>query len=320
MNRIITPGHPHFHIHKRNYIELEAPAFRVGVEGRYVLERIKPGHGVIQELSFPNLVTDFGMNALGSGEYNPMYIHVGTSTTPPANSNTSLGTFGTSFSLPGTGDDAYANSGAPDYYAQKFIVKKSEIGAATGNWTEIAVSNQAETGNIYSRALILDSGGNPTTFTVLADEQMQASYELRHYPIFTDDVRNVTISGVTKSTITRVCNASNWRWYSLSELYSFHLINCNPYTGDLNESAVSGLPAGDALGQVDTLRAAYGSNNFYRDASAIWAADYATGTHRTYVWGNSWSGPLFQVQYNTPIVKGSTQQLVMNQRYAWARR
>ena len=319
MGRIITPGHPDFHIHKRNYIELEPPPAVTRVEGWYTLQRIKPGHGVIQELSFPNLITDFGMNALG-GNYSPTYIHVGTSTTPPANSNTSLGAFGASFNTSGGDDGAYANSGPPDYYAHKKVVKKSAIGGATGNWTEIAVSTQAATGNIYSRALILDSGGNPTTFTVLADEQMQASYELRHYPVFVDDTRAVTISGVSKDTITRVCNASNWSWLSWSEARMFHFFQCMPYTGNINASAISGAPAGSSLAGGSVARAAYGSNNFYRDATATWDAGSATGTHRTYVWANDWSGALFQVQYDTAIVKGATQQLIMNQRYSWARR
>ena len=319
MGKIITPGHPDFHIHKRNYVEVESPPITARVEGWYTVQRIKPGHGVIQELSFPNLVTDFGMNALG-GNYSPIYIHVGTSTTPPANSDTSLGAFGVSFNGNGAGDGDYANSGPPDYFAYKRLVKLSAVGGATGNWTEIAVSTQAATGNIYSRALILDSGGNPTTFTVLADEQMRASYELRHYPVFVDDVRSVTISGVPKDTITRVCNASNWRWLSWGELRMFHFVQCYPYTGNINASAISGMPAGSVLSGGSVTRAAYGSNNFYRDATSTWAAGAATGTHRTYVWENDWSGALFQVQYDPAIVKGAAQQLIMNQRYSWARR
>lgn len=319
MGKIITPGHPDFHIHKRNYIEIEPPQITTRVEGWYTVQRIKPGHGVIQELSFPNVVTDLGMNKFGNETYDPSYFHVGTSTTTPTNTDTSLGAFGTSFNQSAAGDDDNSNSGPPDYYAKRLVVKKSAIGGATGNWTEIAVSTQAATGNILSRALILDSGGNPTTFTVLADEQMQASYELRHYPVFTDDVRAVTISGVSKNTITRVCNASSWAWRSFGS-YGFHFFQCTPYTGDINASAVSGFPAGTALSGGSVTRATYGSNNFYRDATSTWAAGSATGKHRSYVWSNDWVTALFQVQYDTAIVKGATQQLVMNQRYSWARR
>lgn len=319
MGKIITPGHPDFYINKRNYIEVEPTPAATRVEGWYTLQRIKPGYGVIEELSFPNLITDFGMNALG-GNYSPDYFHVGTSTSQPSNTDTSLGAFGTSFNGSGTGDGAYSNSGPPDYYARRTVVKKSNIGAATGNWTEIAVSPQAGNGNILSRALILDSAGNPTTFTVLSDEQMQASYELRHYPVFVDDVRAVTISGVPKDTITRVCNASTWQWLSFGFGYMFHFTRCYAYSGDINASAVSGLPAGSSLGAGSVALAAYGSNNFYRDATATWQAGAATGTHRSYVWTNDWNSALFQVQYDPPIVKSATQQLIINQRYSWARR
>lgn len=319
MSSIITPGHPHFHIHKRNYIEVEQPAMTSKVSGHFTLERIKPGVGVIQSVSFPNVITDIGMNALGE-YYHPQYIHVGTSTATPSTSDAALGAFGVSFSGPAAGDGAYANSGAPYYYASKRMVVRSAIGGATGNWTEIGVSPQAASGNLYSRALILDGGGSPTTFTVLSDEQMQASYELRHYPVFTDDNRTVTISGVSKDTITRVCNASNWQWLSWGTDRMFHFYHCTPYTGDINASAVSGAPAGSALTGQQVVKAAYGSGTFYREASATWPAGSATGTHRSYVWRNDWSGPLYQVQYDTAIVKGATQQLVMNQRYSWARR
>lgn len=318
MGKIITPGHPDFYINKRNYIEVEPTPAATRVEGWYTLQRIKPGYGVIEELSFPNLITDIGMNAFG-GNYSPNYFHVGTSTSPPSNTDTSLGAFGASFNVAGDGDGGYSNSGPPDYYARKTVVKKSNVGGATGNWTEIAVSPQAGNGNILSRALILDSAGNPTTFTVLSDEQMQASYELRHYPVFVDDVRTVTISGASKNTITRVCEASNWAWQNFSEIYMFHFSSCRAYSGDIATSTVSGIPGGSALGAGIVARSTYGSNNFYRDATATWAAGAATGTHRSYIWGNN-NRNLFQVQYDPPIVKSATQQLIINQRYSWARR
>lgn len=58
----------------------------------------------------------------------------------------------------------------------KFQVQFAQ-GAAAGNISELGVGWDGT--NLWSRALVLDSEGNPTTITVLSDEFLTVIYELR---------------------------------------------------------------------------------------------------------------------------------------------
>jgi hypothetical protein len=53
----------------------------------------------------------------------------------------------------------------------------------------------ASTYLLFSRALILDGGGSPTTITILSDETLDVTYEFRMYPKETDNTGAVTFTG-----------------------------------------------------------------------------------------------------------------------------
>ena len=156
-----------------------------------------------------NIITNLGLDAVGAtgtaADWSRMLLGTGTAT--PAVTDTALQVFGVNV-VASAGTSSYGNSGVSPYYGWHRKVWTSAVGGATGNWTEIGISNQNTNGNLRSRALILDNMGNPTTFPVLADEQFQGTYELRQYVPLADNPASITLSGTPYATVTRALNAT----------------------------------------------------------------------------------------------------------------
>lgn len=309
-----------FFINRKRYIETEGHA-KVGVEGRYTIRAIKPGIGVIRELSFPNLLTDIGMDAIASGRQF-IRMHLGTGTTPPTVSDSSLAVFGVNVTTNPPSSQRGANSSSP-YEAWQRITWTSAVGGATGTWTEIGVSNQNTNGGLRSRALILDNLGNPTSFPVLADEQFQGTYEFRIFPPLADNPETISLSGTPYDTVTRILRAGQVTWApTLSGTGSapplFSASTSFLYSGALAPITDS-TPTGSQLSGTSTAStSAYGSGNFYIDSSNRWGSGAGVGTVRTV--GFALSCGEFQIEYNPTFVKLTTEEFIHNQRVSWARR
>jgi hypothetical protein len=329
MGKIIVPGEPGFYINRKRYIETEGRV-TLGVEGRYTLRAIKPGRGVVREASFPNLITDMGMNSLGNDvAWNRM--HLGTGTTTPAVTDTGLAAFGTNV-VNANPTVTTGNSGVAPYYGYARMVFTSAVGGATGNWTEIGISKQNTDGLLRSRALILDGGGSPTTFPVQSDEQFEGTYEFRIYVPTVDTPASITLSGTPYDTITRALRASDAVWApsmvspgnptdGLFRLATGSQINtaCTWYSGALAATTAAN-PAGtqNSTGSTSMIAAAYGAGNFYRDYGLRSGAAVNVGTLRTarLIGTNTLA---LQVEYTPTITKLTTEELIHNQRISWAR-
>lgn len=331
MNRIIKPGEPGFHINLGRYVESEGHT-RVGVEGFYVGCAIKPGVGVVRSFGMPmpvpNLITNIGLDALGSTSPNFLFMHLGTGTTTPAFTDTALTTFGVSVTAAAavtTQSNSIATSSP--YYVQGIRTWTSSVGGATGTWTEIGISSTSTNGNLRSHALILDGGGSPVAFTVKADEQFQGSYIWRYYPTLTDDTRTITIGAASYDTITRACNVTTLN--ELAPLSWWPLINSGPfrqatsdsvgtvfYTGKI--AAITSEPTGGLSGVVSGGSAAYTNGNHYNDSFYRAGPGSAVGNIRTFA--RRMGATCWQCQYDPVLPKLTTQEVIHNQRVSWARR
>ena len=326
--KIITPGSPYFYIPKRNYVESFADQ-KVGVEGLYICRAIKPGIGVVRELCFPNLITDTGLDNLswnatstiGSSSWSRM--HLGTGTTTPAFSDSALATFGKNV-ISNNGSDVRSNSGSSPYYGQLARTWTSSVGGATGNWTEIGISNQNTNGNLRSRALILDGGGSPTVFPVQADEQFQGTYILRFYVPLTDAPATITMSGTPYDTVCRALNAtlssgSPNTWSPLVGLISSNSQGGSIWRTGALAAITAASPAGSTInaGTMSVAASAYGAGNHYRDSSFRWGSG-GSGALRTLM--APMDGASFQIEYDPVINKLTTEEVIHNQRISWARR
>lgn len=139
---------------------------------QYILQTRKSG--VVTKETAPcfNIVTDYGLNAFANGSGAFSYCHAGSGNAAPAFTDVALQSRLAS---------AYNTSPLEptvDTVDRWLLLEKTftfPAGAATGNISEVGVG-RSETANLVSRALVVDGSGDPSTITVLADEDLVVTY------------------------------------------------------------------------------------------------------------------------------------------------
>lgn len=142
----------------------------------------KNGAVKFQTGEFPNLITDQGLSRLYStavGDYEVFsYMKASSDSSSPQEQDTTLpGLLG---SVRDTGDGVLSRNVAEGYVSKTFTWT-FPVGAVVGNVSKLATGWQGSNTGNFSIALIRDTQGNPTSITVLADEQLRVTWELRLY-------------------------------------------------------------------------------------------------------------------------------------------
>lgn len=181
--------------------------------GWYKIEAVKAdGSRRVLADWFPNLITDGGLERIATNSDCLAFCQVGSGSTTPLVTDTALASRVAARQwISGDGGISGAQSTVP-YYGFRRLTYKFPQGAAAGNLSEVGVG-WSGTGNLFSRALILDTAGNPTTITVLADEFLDVTYEFRRYPGTADITGTVVLAGVTYGWVSRACrvtDAGSW--------------------------------------------------------------------------------------------------------------
>ncbi len=172
---------------------------KMGLQGRYTIRVTRPGVGVIRELEFDNLITDLGLNGIGiNGASWVASVSLGTGTAAPAAGDTTIsGAVSTTGTTPNGWSGGWlqgvVNTGSPRYSWGR-VSRRFAQGVAEGNWTEVGIGRSSTA--LWSRALILDGLGDPTTLSIAAIDIVDVEYELRVYPSEVDVTGNKTIGGV----------------------------------------------------------------------------------------------------------------------------
>ena len=273
--------------------------------------------GIIAE-DHKNLILDVGLNALGTTSV-VSACKVGTGVTPVAVSQTDLATplaITSTLQSSSTG----RNSTAP-YYTWGRRTFRFGQGTAAGNLTEVGVT-YGDGSNLFSRALIVDSEGNPTTLTILSDEWLDVTYELRIYQDLVDKTFNITLLGVDHVVTVRPANVTSNP--SGSSYFFDHFISwyyyysqCSHYNGTIG--TITGSPSGVGSSAGGTSYGAYSQNSLQR--SIIYGvglndANLAGGIQSTIINTDKCS---WQVGYSPAIAKDSFKTLTMNYTLSWGR-
>jgi hypothetical protein len=173
--------------------------------GQYRLRTYKEDGTQVRDTGwFDNLLLDQGLDQIGSvfnyNVFGPFLFRmgcVGTGSTAPTTADTQLESW---LASAGNGEN-YSNygytAGPPSYWWSK-VSCRFGTGVAAGNLTEVGMGEQLATNigtALFSRALILDGAGNPTTLVVASDEILDLSYEFRVYPDTTTNVQTINING-----------------------------------------------------------------------------------------------------------------------------
>lgn len=294
---------------------------RTEMEGWWRLKAVRPNGDVRLDTGwFPNIITNSGLDAIGTSTTYLNECRVGTGNTAPSALDTSLQTqVGTTTSIQNT--SVTAQSTEP-YYGAYTRTYRFAAGVATGNIAEIGVGVPA--GALFSRALILDGGGSPTTITVLADEFLDATYQLRMKPPLNDVLGTINISGVNYDTVTRAANVTNSTSWGLPSMgggsqgsnYTFH-------TGTLG--AITTLPSGSHYFSNASSQGVYSPGSYSRDfgdtvgldsgnnVGGIRTIAYELGSNATQHMGH------MQTQFTPTIPKDNTKVFTFVCRHIWAR-
>jgi hypothetical protein len=178
--------------------------FHSQIRGRYRLRASLEDGTVTKDTGwFDNLILDQGLNQIGQSTNSGVSFGepilwavgcVGTGTTAPTTADTQLEAW-----LASAGNySGYTRTwvtGAEPYW-KCIHTFRFGTGAAAGNLTEVGVGDTHYDGTgLFSRALIVDGGGSPTTLTVTASEILDLTYEFRVYPDTTTRIQVLNIGG-----------------------------------------------------------------------------------------------------------------------------
>lgn len=173
---------------------------KMGVEqaGRFKLMVSGGKRGTIKYPWQKNLILDAGIiRLLGTNGSVLQFISVGAGSTAPAVGQTQLVSKIAHTNRNSSFTNGYDSEGG--YGWTKFQVQFNK-GAAAGNISELGVGWDGT--NLWSRALVLNAEGNPTTITVLPDEFLTVIYELRSWYIVPEP-HTITydFDGIEKETL-----------------------------------------------------------------------------------------------------------------------
>lgn len=293
--------------------------------GFFKIEVIRPDGGVRLDTGFfHNLITNSGLDCVGvSGDY-LAGLAVGTGNSTPTVDDTTLDS-----ELVRTQNQISAvasNSGSPDYYTAWLKKFRFGTGAAAGNLAEVGMFRTNTPFTMFSRALILDGDGDPTTITVLEDEALDVTYEWRNYPILGDVESEIEISGETYACVTRpaqVTNTGTWGGSAFGTIGGAG--GCAVYNGSIG--AITASPSGDSAA-VAGVNSPYGPGNYYRDYTCTF--DLITGnlsggiSAALFRLGDAGGGGnglgAMQCSFDPPIPKTGSNQLSLQFRHSWARK
>lgn len=322
----------------KTILEPKDPVTMMGrVEGRVRLQVIKPGiKGVKHDTGwFPNMILDSGLDNLGIAAGRSLIsaadrCHVGTSNTAPSAGQTSLISriAGTTNTFSPSATFAVEGTYGVDACRVVTLYRQFDEGTAAGVLREIGFGLSGDTNgtNLTSRALITDGAGNPTDVTVLSDEILQVSYQLRFYFPTSDITGTMNMSGVPYGYTIRVPSISG-------------TTSGSPFVSTYDGSATIQVRSGGTFGAIgvdqvggSTASAAsasapsgsYTPGNHYIDVSSSSSLSQGNVTGGSFdqilFSASSSSGPRYKILLDAPIAKDNTKLMTLNFRLGWGRK
>jgi len=308
--------------------------FHSEISGRFRLEAVKldengeeiPGSRRVLADWFDTLITTGGLDRLGVAYTSTVWgiCRVGSGSTAPAITDTNLAA---QIAYTTTIFSTTAGLDQVNGYIWRREVYQFAEGVATGNLAEVATSWLTSGTGIFSRALIKDSFGNPTTITVLADETLRVIWEVRQYYPMTDRTGSVVFTGNIGGTYdwtSRVANltAGGNAWVLDSEGGGLEPIAGTIYNGgDLGP--ITGLPTFIASSTMPTITLdAYVNGTYQRTGTftiPLATANNAAGI-TSILFGSVRLGNIFQLKFSPSIPKTASDIVSLKVGISWARR
>ena len=326
--RIIRPNGGHIILPKR-FIDVGIPVNPVSMKGRYQLVK-RDAYGIELERTpwFDNLLLTSGLNRMGTAS-TILGAAIGTDATAPNAAQTGLIVQSIYTTTTGAGHGVIAALGVSPYNNTATYVYRTALGALNGNYSEVGVGWLS--GAMFSRALILNGVGSPTSISVTSAQQLDIIYQLSVYPPLVDTSAVVTISGVNYTVTGRAASVNGTTLWNPSRFTnSFVYCSSSAYVGAVYTGAIGAItsvPAGTSAISTDRgISDAYVNNSLQRtgyNSYGLTAGNVAGGIKSTLI---SWnedtgnSGAYFQYGFNPVIPKDGTKTLVLHYSLNWAAR
>lgn len=297
------------------------------IHGQYKIEvltengELKQGAGL--NVSFDNLLTDTFYAEITNPNSNAgiATIRVGTGSIPPVATDTALQT-----------EIASATIYLSDTYTPALLQGKASgtatfsVGAVVGNISEVGAFDYY--GSLYSRALIKDANGDPTTITLTASDQLKVTYTIATYLL------SSTLSGTVSITRDGVNESYPWVFYPAGMNTFFGPIPVlqflNASYGDMfTVGYTSETPAVNthllmpttSVSQAAAIQSqSYNGTTRTKTITVLWGigTDFPSGIniYRPFSAGNL-GGNFGYFYFPTPIPKSATQSLSLTFSYSF---
>lgn len=306
--------------------------FSTGIAGEYRFVVTRPDGTQEDTGWFHNLILDQGLDRIGSAVSAPIfnYCRVGTGASTPVVTQVALDS---QLAASAVNNQAASttNDGSPLYRTTITYNFAFAQGAVVGNISEVGVGWSNVGNTLFSRALILDGNGQPVTITLVAIDQLTVYYRLRIAPPVTDATGTMMIGSTSYGYTSRIASAASFA------SIVFFLTYGHDYIGGPGLSASSAYAAGSTLGAITAANPTgtgcgapnnatvqpYVNGTFYRDTIWNWSISTGNGTGGIqailFALGPPYNYIKFQVRFDTPIPKTSTNVLTLTNRFSWAR-
>jgi hypothetical protein len=308
----------------------------VGLHGHFTMTVSGGKRGTVVLADFDNMILDAGLNYVaGGGTQASTYCQVGTGTTAVAAGQTALANYLANTAVVQRdwgGAGTYV--AGPPAYKWDYKTYRFNTGVATGNLTEVGIG-WTTSGNLFSRALILDGGGSPTTITVLSDETLDVTYTLRAYAP-ADVTGTITLAGVNYDFTLRgaaMASGGTGTW-NPGHIMTTGMANAAAANAPVYSGAISATPGGvpsgsNASGSAVCTVSAYVANSLQRNVEYrldLSQANLGGGFRSMYfsVTGNLGGGGslpthAYQIEFSPNVPKDNTKVLRLNFTFSLSR-
>lgn len=295
--------------------------------GHIWLRKGKSVEAMEEVADFPNLILDVGLREMGLSENYLSYCSIGTSSVTPNASQTKLIGLLRTTGTNARGEQTGANSDDPlTPYVWRRVTKRFAPSGSNANISEVSFGSTANGSTAFNRALIKDSGGNPSTITLLGDEYLDVVYELRIYPPMQDITGTLTPTGIDtapRGYIVRPKGNGGALTYNVLSGWSvgFMILVAGSswnsvHSGDVG--AIFSEPSGTkvnlgATSVMDTV----GASGVYTLSVPLGSSNFPTGIRCVVAAFNSCK---YQFQFDPPFMKTADDVFTFSFRHSWGRR
>lgn len=326
-------------------MNINLPTFGMSGQFRLVVSK-GPGERDVKHDTgfFNNLITDIGMNRIGVFAYRGSIgastglttfrslcgrFVVGAGSAAPQVTDTALQS-PVAFASADVSRVSESSSYTRGWY-ELTVTHEFGQGQAAGNLSEIGIQHASPSGPLWSRALILDGAGNPTTITVLADDYLTCYYTLRIMIPQEDAVFNIDVDYGDDEIVPTVVTARplNANDSSITRGWGFNCAKIGDLSSSYSDlhfypeglaSPTSSLPPGSPVTSPvhGWQEIPYIDGSFVRYLTRTTSPNQLNSTNLSTARLHALMGA-WQINFNPPLQKNNTQTMQLTFGYSWAR-